>query len=177
MPVLCDSSVEPSGLAEAPTWAPTCPAAPALVSTTTGCMRTGSMLAASGRVTRSLMPPGGNALMMVIACEGKVSCANPGPAASAVADAAVPMTKLRRSMCSFPSIAAGLSRLFYQRRKPRDHRMVRRAASETCGACVPLSLHAADVLDRIFNARGVGIPELREFRRIEVFDLLAEIGH
>src|SRR6476469_1556448 len=97
MPVLCDSKVYPSGLAEATNCAPTCPAAPALASTTTGCLRIGSMAAASGRVTRSLMPPGGNALMMVTACEGKVSCANAGPAASAVA--AVPMTKRRRSMC------------------------------------------------------------------------------
>src|SRR3954464_5097624 len=97
MPVLCDSKVYPSGLAEATNCAPTCPAAPALASTTTGCLRIGSMAAASGRVTRSLMPPGGNALMMVMACEGNVSCANAGPAASAVA--AVPMTKRRRSMC------------------------------------------------------------------------------
>src|SRR3954447_19782764 len=97
MPVLCDSRVYPSGLAEATNCAPTCPAAPALASTTTGCLRIGSMAAASGRVTRSLMPPGGNALMMVMACEGKVSCANAGPTASAVA--AVPMTKRRRSMC------------------------------------------------------------------------------
>ena len=73
--MLCDSNVYPSGLAEAATCAPTCPAAPALVSTTTGCLRIGSIAAASGRVTRSLMPPGGNALMMVMACEGKASCA------------------------------------------------------------------------------------------------------
>src|SRR4029078_10057968 len=97
MPVLCDSRVYPSGLAEATNCAPTCPAAPALASTTTGCLRIGSMAAASGRVTGSLMLPGGKGLMMVMACEGKVSCANAGPAASAVA--AVPMTKRRRSMC------------------------------------------------------------------------------
>src|SRR5262245_8124870 len=96
MPVLCDSRVYPSGLAEAATCAPTWPAAPALASTTTGCLRIASMAVASGRVTMSLRPPGGNALMMVIACEGKVSCANAPPAASAVA--AVPMTKRRRSM-------------------------------------------------------------------------------
>src|SRR5262249_61285569 len=54
------------------------------------------MAVASGRVTISLAPPGGNALTMVIACEGKASCANAGPAASALA--AVPMRKRRRSM-------------------------------------------------------------------------------
>src|SRR5215475_6461056 len=54
------------------------------------------MAAASGRVTISLAPPGGNALMMVIACEGKASCANAGVAASALA--AVAMRKRRRSM-------------------------------------------------------------------------------
>src|SRR5215510_12235636 len=96
MPVLCDSRVYPSGLAEATTCAPTWPAAPALASTTTGCLRIGSMAVASGRVTISLRPPGGNALMMVIAREGKASCAHAPPAASAVA--AVPMTKRRRSM-------------------------------------------------------------------------------
>src|SRR5262245_33247478 len=96
MPVLCDSKVWPSGLAAATNWAPACPAAPALVSTTTGCLRIGSMAVASGRVTISLAPPGGNALIMVIACEGKASCANAGPAASALA--AVPMRKRRRSM-------------------------------------------------------------------------------
>src|SRR5262245_62129487 len=58
------------------------------------------MAVASGRVTISLAPPGGNALMMVIACEGKASCANAGPSASALA--AVPMRKRRRSMsCPF----------------------------------------------------------------------------
>src|SRR5262245_12943274 len=96
MPVLCDSKVWPSGFAAATNWAPTCPAAPALVSTTTGCLRIGSMAVASGRVTISLAPPGGNALTMVIACEGKASCANAGPAASALA--AVAMRKRRRSM-------------------------------------------------------------------------------
>src|SRR5215813_139975 len=96
MPVLCDSKVWPSGFAAATNWAPTCPAAPALVSTTTGCLRIGSMAVASGRVTISLAPPGGNALMMVIACEGKASCANAGSAASTLA--AVPMRKRRRSM-------------------------------------------------------------------------------
>src|SRR5215831_2501777 len=54
------------------------------------------MAVASGRVTISLAPPGGNALIMVIACEGKASCANADPAASAVA--ALPMRKRRRSM-------------------------------------------------------------------------------
>src|SRR5215467_15843809 len=54
------------------------------------------MAVASGRVTISLAPPGGNALMMVIACEGKASCANAGSAASTLA--AVPMRKRRRSM-------------------------------------------------------------------------------
>src|SRR5260370_2416480 len=58
------------------------------------------MAAASGRVTISLAPPGGNALMMVIACEGKASCANTGAAASALA--ADPMRKRRRSLrCPF----------------------------------------------------------------------------
>src|SRR5262245_11187555 len=58
------------------------------------------MAVASGRVTISLAPPGGNALMMVIACEGNASCANAGAAASALA--AVAMRKRRRSMrCPF----------------------------------------------------------------------------
>src|SRR5262245_19379848 len=96
MRVMGDSKVWPSGFAAATNWAPTGPAAPALVSTTTGCLRIGSMAVASGRVTISLAPPGGNALTMVIACEGKASCANAGPAASALA--AVAMRKRRRSM-------------------------------------------------------------------------------
>src|SRR6185312_15274731 len=143
MPVLCDSKVYPSGLAEATNCAPTCPAAPALASTTTGCLRIGSMAAASGRVTRSLMPPGGNALMMVMACEGKVSCANAGPAASAVA--AVPMTKRRRSMCcllepDFPGMTLKIDgsiractavlqggRIFRFGSGPRRARLVRRS--------------------------------------------------
>src|SRR5438045_1691828 len=50
--------------------APCCPAALALVSTTTGCFRIGSMPVANGRVTRSLMPPGGKALMIVMARVG-----------------------------------------------------------------------------------------------------------
>src|SRR5262245_43110528 len=95
MPVLCESSVYPSGLALAATCAPTWPAAPALVSTTTGCLSSGSIMLASGRVTMSLMPPGGNALMIVIACEGKASCAWVGPATTS---AVVPTTKLRRSI-------------------------------------------------------------------------------
>ena len=55
--------------------------------------------------------------------------------------------------------------------------MVTRAAFPKCGAWAPLSLHAADVSDRLFDAGGVGVPEFGEFRRVEVFDLLAEIGH
>src|SRR5262249_24925370 len=92
---LSESNVLPSGLALAATCAPTWPAAPAFVSTTTGCLRIGSIAAASGRVTMSLAPPGGKALIIVIACEGKASCASTGPHATS---AVVPATKLRRSI-------------------------------------------------------------------------------
>jgi hypothetical protein len=57
-------------LALAATCAPTAPAAPALVSITTGCLTIGSSTAASGRLTTSDAPPGGNGLMIVIACDG-----------------------------------------------------------------------------------------------------------
>src|SRR5262245_54675717 len=96
MPVLWESSVYPSGLAEATTCAPTWPAAPALVSTTTGCLRVGSVAVGGRGGQTALGAPGGNAVTMVIACEGNVSWANAGRAASAVA--AVPITKRRRSM-------------------------------------------------------------------------------
>ena len=59
----------------AATCAPTAPAAPALVSTTTGCLKIGSSADAAGRVTMSLAPPGGNALRIVMAREGNASCA------------------------------------------------------------------------------------------------------
>src|SRR5262245_60421224 len=79
------------------------------------------MAAASGRVTISLAPPGGNALMMVIACEGKASCANAGVAASALA--AVAMRKRRRSMrCPFEaSPQTTLTRVFAHRGCPASH--------------------------------------------------------
>src|SRR5262245_17313683 len=77
------------------------------------------MAVASGRVTMSFRPPGGNALMMVIAREGKISCANAPPAASAVA--AVPMTKRRRSM------------LFLLEPDSPDDSLDRREYSRMCG--------------------------------------------
>jgi hypothetical protein len=57
-------------LAAAATCAPTAPAAPALVSITIGCLTIGSSTAASGRVTTSDAPPGGNGLITVMACDG-----------------------------------------------------------------------------------------------------------
>src|SRR5438270_1650065 len=53
---------------------------------------------AAGRVTRSLMPPGGNALMMVIGRDGKASCATALRAMMAAAEAVLPMTNWRRSI-------------------------------------------------------------------------------
>ncbi len=46
----------------------------------------------------SLTPPGGNGLTTVMLCDGYASCAMAWPAASVAADAAVPTTKLRRSI-------------------------------------------------------------------------------
>jgi hypothetical protein len=68
--VMCRSSVYPSGLALAANCAPTAPAAPDLVSITTGFCTIGSITAASGRPTTSAAPPGGNGLTRMIACVG-----------------------------------------------------------------------------------------------------------
>jgi len=57
-------------LAEAANCAPTAPAAPALVSITTGCLMIGSSAAANGRPTTSAAPPGGNGLIKVMARDG-----------------------------------------------------------------------------------------------------------
>src|SRR5262245_59962956 len=143
MPVLCESNVYPSGLALAATCAPTWPAAPAFVSTTTGCFRIGSIAAASGRVTMSFAPPGGNALMIVIACEGKVSWASTGPLATS---AVVPTRKLRRSI-----VTSSLLR--------------------TLGARL-LALNAADRVHRGFDSLGILIPEFCERRLIEIGNLV-----
>src|SRR6185312_2561276 len=118
--------------------------------------------AAIGRVTMSFAPPGGNALMMVIACEGKASCAKAGLAASA---AAVPITKLRRSIESSMALCAGLGR----RRCP---------AAEVSGLVRlrALALHAADGVHGVLDALGVRVPERREFRLVEIAKFLAEIG-
>src|SRR5215470_14309072 len=148
MPVLCESSVYPSGFALATTCAPTWPAAPAFVSTTTGCFRIGSIMLASGRVTMSLMPPGGNAFTIVIACEGKLSCANTGPVATM---AVVPTTKLRRSIIFLRTLANG-------------------------AIPVLLTLNAADRVNGRFDPLGVLLPEFRKSRRVEVGDFVANIG-
>src|SRR5437763_9522542 len=66
----CASSVYPSGLALAANCAPTAPAAPDLVSTTTGCFSNGSSAAANGRPTTSTAPPGGNGLTSVTGRDG-----------------------------------------------------------------------------------------------------------
>src|ERR1700687_1792484 len=95
-------SVYPSGFALAATWAPTAPAAPALVSMTTGCLTVASITAASGLVTTSVTPPGGKALMIVMAWEGYASCACSGGMARAEAEAAKPAAKRRLSMDSLP---------------------------------------------------------------------------
>ena len=67
------------------------PAAPALVSITTGCLMIGSSTAASGRPTTSTAPPGGNGLMRVIGA-GRIGVLRDvrGPVASAAAAAAEP---------------------------------------------------------------------------------------
>ena len=51
--------------------------------------------------------PYGNALMIVIACDGKLSCANTGPAATR---AVVPTTKLRRSITFLRTLGDAPSR-------------------------------------------------------------------
>jgi len=48
-------------------------------------------------------PPGGNGLTTVMVCEGYLSCAIAWPPTSVAADAAVPITKLRRSIL-LPSV-------------------------------------------------------------------------
>src|SRR5438105_9690536 len=73
---------------------------------------TSSALAA-GRVTRSLMPPGGNALMIVIGRTGNASCAGAASAhRAAAAEAALPVTNSRRSNMSALHLADGLHRSF-----------------------------------------------------------------
>ena len=86
--------------------------------------------------------------MIVIACEGKVSCANRGPAATS---AVVPTTKLRRSIM-FPP----------ESRRNRRHSVL-------------LALNAADRMHRRFNPLGVLVPEFRECCLIEIGDLVADI--
>src|SRR5436190_13227599 len=93
----CASSVYPSGFALAANCAPTAPAAPDLVSTTTGCFSSGSSAAAKGRPTTSTAPPGGNGLTSVTGREG-YSCAKDGVASAAAA--AAPPRKLRLSIRS-----------------------------------------------------------------------------
>src|SRR5262245_41092698 len=95
----------------------------------------------------SLAPPGGNALKIVIAREGKVSCARAGPAA---ARAAVPITKLRRSM------------------------IVLRNSAKTSAVS---SLHATDCLHSGLDPLGVLVPEFRKFRLIEESHHNADIFH
>src|SRR6185436_14915932 len=59
---------------------PTPPPAPALLVTTTGCLTSRSMAAASGRAVRSAMPPGGNGTTIVIGRVGYGSWAATGSA-------------------------------------------------------------------------------------------------
>ena len=75
--------------------------------------------------------------------------------------AAVPMMKLRRSMSSS---------LFFRsfRRSFEANRAPPMTAARGMSSCpVALALHAADRPHRVFDAGGVGVPELGEFRLIE----------
>src|SRR5688572_9397912 len=54
---------------------PTAPAAPDLLTSSTGCLRIRSMAAARGRLVRSTWPPGGNGLTIVIGRPGNGSSA------------------------------------------------------------------------------------------------------
>ena len=68
------------GLAASPTiWLPTAPAAPGLLTTTTGCFRMRSSAAATGRAVLSARPPGGNATTIETGRVGYaiVPCATP----------------------------------------------------------------------------------------------------
>src|SRR5947209_10425454 len=53
---------------------------------------------AAGRVTRSLMPPGGKALRMVIGRVGAPACPTARSIQTAAVEAALPMTNCRRSI-------------------------------------------------------------------------------
>src|SRR5882724_1227574 len=105
---------------------PTAPDAPDLLARMTGCLRTRSIAAASGRPVRSAWPPGGNGLTMVIGRLGYGSCATAGPATS---DATI-ATFARRARLMAPPRGPRISIKMARDQPPAlgpQHRLVRRA--------------------------------------------------
>ena len=58
-PGIATSMVYPSARLLATNWVPIVPPAPALLITTTGCLRMRSIASANGRACKSATPPGG----------------------------------------------------------------------------------------------------------------------
>src|SRR5262245_2685203 len=96
-PAVVRKMVWPSGSDFATMSAPITPLAPALFSMMTGWPSESFILSAMSRPTRSVGPPGGNAITMRIGRDGKF-CANVGPARAAIPSNANTARRWDRSM-------------------------------------------------------------------------------